>query len=411
MGKIKIFHVGKWITISLVLVFLAATVFVSASVAAATEKIIKIGNIVFLEMAHSLNQVHTTQTLIDMVNEEGGIKIGNEKYKIELIVYDGEGKPDVTVAAAKRLVYQDKVKFLISDPLFIDSVQPITEQNKVLYDLGMTILPEVVLAKKNRYSFNGCTLLSLQSSLFGWLKKNHPELKTMVFIFPDDFVGHAEENAVRNMCTTIGYDDKAISSIFFPPAMVDFSSIGTQVKMENPDIFFVSSWNWRAVRAARDAGYTGQLVCLDMASVDQMASVIPMEYMEGLIGQADAVEFDPPLSKFASDAKAKYIAKFGKWDYPTFCYTSHFCALKTALEKAGSVDVDKVAEVMSKGMKFDTPSGACQQVIRPDLGNDRTVDIISELIIKQVKNGKTELGYKISLEEAHEYFNQAIGVK
>jgi hypothetical protein len=45
------------------------------------------------------------------------------------------------------------------------------------------------------------------------------------------------------------------------------------------------------------------------------------------------------------------------------------------------------------------------------LGNERTVDIVSELIIKKVKNGKTELGHKVSLEEAHEYLKQAFAIR
>jgi len=44
----------------------------------------------------------------DKVNEEGGLKIGGNTYKLKLYIEDSKHDPTVAATAAKKLVYKNK---------------------------------------------------------------------------------------------------------------------------------------------------------------------------------------------------------------------------------------------------------------------------------------------------------------
>ena len=73
--------------------------------------------------------------LYKAVNEKGGWKIGNDTYKLQSIVYDGgAGDAAKARAAAERLVFQDGVKFMVSNwGEMPNQTATITEPNKVLW--------------------------------------------------------------------------------------------------------------------------------------------------------------------------------------------------------------------------------------------------------------------------------------
>ena len=113
------------------------------------------------------------------------------------------------------------------------------------------------------------------------------------------------------------------------------------------------------------------------------------------------------MTQSAQDFKAAWLAKYGKWEDPNISYATNFPALITAIQQAGSLDTEKVAAVLSSGLKFETPLGTMQMISRPDMGNDRTIDSVGTYYIKQIHNQKSELIATISPEEASAYMKTA----
>ena len=51
---------------------------------------------------------------LDWVNNEyGGIKVGDERYKVEIVMYDDEGDPDTAARLVEKLINEDRVDFLL----------------------------------------------------------------------------------------------------------------------------------------------------------------------------------------------------------------------------------------------------------------------------------------------------------
>ena len=49
----------------------------------------------------------------DLVNEAGGIDVGGEKYKVEVVYYDDQSSPETSMKLTEKLITEDKVQFLI----------------------------------------------------------------------------------------------------------------------------------------------------------------------------------------------------------------------------------------------------------------------------------------------------------
>ncbi len=51
---------------------------------------------------------------LDWVNNEyGGIQVGDERYRVEPIMYDDEGDPDTAARLVEKLITEDQVDFLL----------------------------------------------------------------------------------------------------------------------------------------------------------------------------------------------------------------------------------------------------------------------------------------------------------
>src|SRR5690606_15218719 len=84
---------------------------------------------------------HAAELAADDVNAAGGHQVAGKRYKVEVIPYDDKYQANEAVTVANRLVFEDKVKYIIgpvgSAPVL--AIQPITEKNGVIVmTLGFT---------------------------------------------------------------------------------------------------------------------------------------------------------------------------------------------------------------------------------------------------------------------------------
>src|SRR3546814_10735844 len=68
-----------------------------------------------------------------MINDAGGVKVGDKTYKVEIIYYDDESTTARGALLAERLIRQDGVKFML-DPYssgLTTAIAPITEKHSI----------------------------------------------------------------------------------------------------------------------------------------------------------------------------------------------------------------------------------------------------------------------------------------
>jgi branched-chain amino acid transport system substrate-binding protein len=361
-----------------------------------TEKTLKIGYCGWYTAPPGIDFYHAFQVMVKMVNDNGGLAIGKEKYNIELIAYDSSNVQTTAVAAANRLIFEDKVKFIIADT-FVEAYLKTAEDNKVLL-CGYTSLPDI-LSPDNHYSFMPSFNNSQTAIEARWWVNTYPDKKKLMLILPDVQLGHIVSDTTAAVLKNY---DLNIEQMFYPLGATDLSALGTKVKTSNPDA--VSLFEMSPLKPIRQAGWDGQLFSFASSSTQFLLSMATADALEGYIGMAYPTEFDPPLTKIAQDFKEAYTTEFKGWTAPDLNGTGTLSALLAALQQAKSTDIEKVAAVLAKGMSWEGPTGPAKMVSRPDLGNSRTVDSVTTIYFKQIKDGKPVLLDTVNLDKGVKYF-------
>jgi len=118
-------------------------------------KTLKIGALLNFEFPLGVQCKRELDAVIPAFNKKGGLEIKGERYTIELIVYDSKFQAETARAAVERLIYRDKVKFILGDET-ADAWLPVTEANKVL--VVCTSPSPVVRSPKYKYVFQASSL-------------------------------------------------------------------------------------------------------------------------------------------------------------------------------------------------------------------------------------------------------------
>jgi branched-chain amino acid transport system substrate-binding protein len=83
---------------------------------ASSKEVLKIGAIGSLSGSGAAGGIATKNSLqiaIDEVNERGGLKVGGKTYELKQVIYDDTYTGQGWTTAANRMIFEDKVKFII----------------------------------------------------------------------------------------------------------------------------------------------------------------------------------------------------------------------------------------------------------------------------------------------------------
>jgi branched-chain amino acid transport system substrate-binding protein len=378
---------------------------------APSPQTLKVGFNVTTSWPVGLDFVHSVQMDVDEVNANGGLNIGGTKYLIDLIQDDNKMDEALSKTVAQKEIFQDNVKYMIIDS-WCHAAIPICDANKVL-TVASPLMVESY-SPKYTYIFQGDIPYTTYPAIWPWVAKQYPGKKTWVGAFPDMDIGHFFTDIQGNAAKKAGYT--VLEPIFYPPMATDLSSVGTKVKTVNPDIFTAYGGGPQTdslvVKAARSSGYSGQVVLSSTTPGAVTVGIAGADASEGIISMAWPQEFDLAPNPLAPKFKKDYIAKFGKWDSPETVYSGQWFIMKEGLQKASSIDVDKVASVIASGLKYQCMNGNGQMISRPDLGNNRTVDtVIGDIAMKIIANGQPKQVGIITLAQMLDYCNLMYGSK
>jgi branched-chain amino acid transport system substrate-binding protein len=408
-GKHEVTWLGTILAIVLLLVIVLVVGCGSSSPQASTTaasgeanqatKVIKIGAIDNLQATVGVDQKKNLDVVQDMYNKQGGITVNGEKYKLQIILYDDGGDASNGKTAVNRLIFEDKVNFIVGDLYTTDSLISVAEANKVI--LSGAPLSPAMYNPSNKYSFNTAALTATGPAALGWIAKQHPGA-TAVFAVPDDQQGHMAGALVEQSMAAFGLKG---TSLYYPASTTDFSSIATKVKQSNPQLFATVAESVM-LKNVYEAGWRGTMFAIAQISTGTLLSQVPADELTGYVGPSYYTEFDPGMTQLAKDFQAAYTEKYGKWDSPSVAGLSQVYAIIAAIQKADSVDVDKVADALATGLSWETPGAKYQMIARPDMGITRTVDSAISFPMKTIVDGKPQVVADITIEDAIGYAEQ-----
>lgn len=273
----------------------AASTIALISGGAMAQETLKLGALVTLSGAGASwgqGMMRAAELAAEDVNEEGGLEVGGTKYNVEIIAYDDAYKADEAVTAANRLVFEDKVKYIIgtvgSAPIL--AIQPITEENGVItMTLGFT---GQALSPEKPYTFRpNPTTAEVAQPQIDWIVKTQG-VKTVGALFPKDETGEAIAKDLSEAYEKAGATLAATE--FFERDRVDFIPLLTRIIAQGVDAIELDGNSpataGQIVQQARDLGFEGVILRTGGPATQEIVNVAGKAATEGMFVHS---AFDP----------------------------------------------------------------------------------------------------------------------
>jgi branched-chain amino acid transport system substrate-binding protein len=375
----------------------------ATTAAAATggqPEVIKVGLIAYKGWSLGLSMQKTLAVMAQMDKDAGGFDVGGKKYVIDFVSYDSNGDNATAITEMNRLIFQDKVKFVISDAMTTDPLVSIAEKNKVLLigEGQATGLYDV----NNKYSFGGDGSWFTPRIFMPWFAQAFPDVKTCGAFGSDDAVGHMIVDV-----NGVSFDAVGIKTTksFAPASQTDLSSVGTKIAAMNPGCVYAgyatSTGQSSVVKAAWNAGYRGYFAEGNTVQIALLKDLVPAEALDHYYAEGEWTEFDPSLSAEGDAFKAAFAKMYGSWDpSTTVCPTGQYACLKAALQKAAQVDPTAAAAALAAGLDYSCPAGPLRMVPEKEGGTMAKASIAAWAMKKGGTDGKVQLAKQLTLDEA-----------
>jgi branched-chain amino acid transport system substrate-binding protein len=245
---------------------------------AGAQKIVKIGSL----MTTSGAAAHLGKTClngallaVEEINAKGGITIGGEKYKIDLINYDDKCVAKDAVSATERLVRQDKVAVIlgaICSHCTLAAME-ITEKEKIpiLTPISASVK---VTAMGYKYIFRTWSQAAIQAETITRFAVQDLKLKTAVYIGRNDAWSQSAAEEFKKRFEARG--GKVLLTEFYELGTTDYYPQLTKAKNANPDLIYFCSLTEDGslvVKQARELGIKAQLMGTDEFGNEQFFRV------------------------------------------------------------------------------------------------------------------------------------------
>ncbi|QHI97463.1 ABC transporter substrate-binding protein [Xylophilus rhododendri] len=359
-----------------------------ASQAWAQQETLKIGAIVTLSgpgAAWGQAMKNAAELAADKANGAGGLEVGGRKYKVEVVAYDDKYQAGEAVTVANRLVFEDKVKFIIgptgSAPTL--AVQPTTEKNGVMTStLGFT---DKALAAAKPLSFRPViTTMEFAEPQIAWMIRNQG-VKKAGGLFPNDESGQVIARDLDAAYKRHG--GELAAKEFFERERVDFTPLLTRMLARGIDTIELDGNSPATAglitKQARELGFKGKIVRTGGPATAELVTVAGKDAAEGMIVHAAIDPSLPSTRAYLDQYTAKYkVAPNGFspafYDFATMLFE--------AMRRAGTTtDATKVAGEMEKMRDFPGVLGKLNWTGKASYGIDRQMAV--PFYVAEIKGG------------------------
>jgi branched-chain amino acid transport system substrate-binding protein len=380
--------------ISLALLLAISLVVVGCPAAPKEAKTLKIGMITSVTgpMAPAFKPcVDAAQPAADLVNQKGGITVSGQQYLIEVVVEDDKSSPPDAVGAANKLI-GDGVKFLIA-PMFMPcnmAITPVCKEAKILRMKPLGSGPEEC-NPETPYTFEAGVSLYNIVPTYDYLVKNYPGVKRVAMVWPDDpgmnTTGPTCEQETKNRGLEVVFNER------YPIPTEDFYPILTKALEQKPDaiccVTTIVPWAAGIINQSRELGFTGPIYAPNLfGDINLVNSMLKPEYAYDIFHSGPDVLSDkmlPIVKDFRPMVEAvsgtplimdNVLTLDALWD------------ILQGIDKAQSLDVDKVVGALEKMTSIDTVWGK-GRVGGQDLFGINHI-VIHPVPFSRIMNGKVE---------------------
>jgi branched-chain amino acid transport system substrate-binding protein len=299
---------------------------------------------------------------VDEINASGGF-LG--KHPVKLFIRDTHTKPDVAVREAKDLILREKVRCILGtySSACAAAIKPVCQEYKVLHIPAISNSENITKVNFSPYTYQVVPNSYMQAKAVvlgvaelakkkGW--------KDYVTIASDYEWGRSTQENTVELLKQFSPDLKLKKEFWPRLGETQFTSYITAIMAQKPDFAYgclAAKDNVAWMKQAKAYGFFEKVPFPgSLISVSELI-IQAKTLTRGLIGLCRAPFFAhmdvPMMANFVKNFKAKYDRYPSDW--AVMEYDSVY-TLKQGIEKAGSIDTDKVKDAL-KGATIETCRG------------------------------------------------------
>src|SRR5215510_358785 len=177
-----------------------------------------------------------TELVFDEINSQGGLEVGGKKYRLEVVAYDHKYVIAEGVATVNRLISKDGVKYvsILGGAVAKANEEAVNESGVLALTLAYA---DGLVSPKNPLTFHSFPSPPETTTFWKWIKQNHPSLKRVATISPNDDTGWWSIKVETTFIQKLGYE--TVAKEFFERTMTDFNPVLLRILAQKPDIISV----------------------------------------------------------------------------------------------------------------------------------------------------------------------------
>jgi len=326
---------------------------------------------------------------LEEINREGGVRLGNKRLPVELVVKEIDSNAEQAMQAVHNLINNQHVVAIVG-PYFSSDAIPagaIAEQSKVPMIAPVATHPDVTTGR--RYVLRGTFLDRQQGEALASFAVNDLDIDTAVVVFDES--NQYSKGLARDFSRAF---EKRQGRILFSRGLVKEemldSRLWREIATRKPDVVFLpiySPLSAEVADKARESGYQGVFLGSDAwdSRYDAQKESLQNAYMTSNFSRRLEM---PATQSFVSEFNKRRGREPG--DSAALTYDA-IKLLGKALERAGKTDSEALLQALFELPPYFGVAGSIDYV---DSGNP-----IKAVVINQLRDGDAHFQKFIVLEQ------------
>jgi branched-chain amino acid transport system substrate-binding protein len=322
------------------------------------------------------------------INNSGGVKVKGKTYKFEIVALDNKYNAAEGAKVAQNLLNRDNIRYIVGSigTAPVMALQSLSERKGAL--LFTTAWGPSIKGPKFPLTFTQMnTPGEVIPPLYSYVKQQHPTIKSVALLNPNDATGKETEVVMRKVWESLGV--KVLSSNWYERGTTEFQPIAAKMVGQKPDVIDLGAAppadSGVIFKEIKVLGWNGVKLVPAGTSAEAMVKV-DADAVEGVYLGASADFDDPQATEIQRKLNKGVHAAVGEpMNVIHISGYDAIMALKAAMEAANSLEPKDIAAVLPK-IVFETSYGKTAFGGAPAYGSPQ--HLLVPVIVTQVQKGK-----------------------
>jgi branched-chain amino acid transport system substrate-binding protein len=324
----------------------AGMALLAAGPAAGQDNVLKVGVLGVMSgpaASWGLVNRYSAEATAQIYNEQGGVEIDGEKYKIEIVSIDDKNDPKLAVSGAERLIHQEGINYIIGPNVDTTAVSivPVVEAGTAI-NIPYAFSKQLYSPPRENSILGMIASYQAAPIIYKYLQ-DEKGVQTVSFVARnesdplnqrDEGVAAAQELGLEVISSEDTYE----------PGTTDFFPVMSKVVSGNPDLIVLSGVAPAdaplLIRTARELGYQGILsteTAQDIKILNEVAGELANGFVS--VGGASTPEI---RSAYMEDFIERYNQVAGEWNDEAGTKVYALEMILATLQQAGKEAIEDI---------------------------------------------------------------------